>query len=442
MFAVGVVLLVAAALWRPVAVPQFVRFPSDLDETTHYGGTFSLHVDPATGEPLSEPLNLPLEIDRRVRTLPGGGADTVVVEEAVTYRIADTAQQERHHYVVDRRSMQHRDDDRSWSFSPENRIRPAGTYRVTLPLRMSADGRYRIWENEPGRSFWMVRDPARARVRQNGLGLVGLQEVWDGVPVAPYYRTEIEKQGFPLELTFPQLATRLSAGGVDVDRALAALPPADDPVVAAARDMSVPLRFFRDNDGHALVEPRTGMIIDLVYSEEAITAAPDLGPLRELRDALDRAGGSPEATALVDALDAMDGAPPTRVYSLRYEQTAASVAVAAQRARHELRNLDLVERYVPAGLAALSVALLAVVGVGRWRGRRVRHPVGATPPNGGPASSGDQCGSGSVQGRPEPRASVQGATGRAERSDSRRTLRPVGPSRRRPRRRRARRADV
>ena len=143
----------------------------------------------------SEPLNLPLEIDRRVRTLPGGGADTVVVEEAVTYRIADTAQQERHHYVVDRRSMQHRDDERNWSFAPENRIRPAGTYRVTLPLGMSADGRYRIWENEPGRSFWMVRDPARARVRQNGLGLVGLQEVWDGVPVAPYYRTEIEKQG-------------------------------------------------------------------------------------------------------------------------------------------------------------------------------------------------------------------------------------------------------
>jgi hypothetical protein len=104
-----------------------VRFPSDLDETAHYGGSFTLHVDPATGEPLPEPVNLPLEIERRVRTLPGGGADTVVVEEAVTYGIADTAQQERHHYVIDRRSMQHRDDERSWSFSPENRISPAGT---------------------------------------------------------------------------------------------------------------------------------------------------------------------------------------------------------------------------------------------------------------------------------------------------------------------------
>ena len=391
-------------VWMVVGVPALVKYPTDLDVSPAYAGTFRAFVDMSTA-PLEEPMEWPLEIDRRVRTLPGGGADTVVVEEAVTYRIAETTQQERHRYVIDRRSMQHRDDGRSWSFSPENPIRPAGTYRVTLPLGLSADGRYRIWENEPGRSFWMVRDPARARVRQNGLSLVGLQEVWDGVPVAPYYRTEIEKQGFPLEMTFAQLVTRLSAGGVDVDRALAALPAADDPVVAAARDISVPLRFFRDNDGHALVEPRTGMIVDLVYSEEAITAAPDLEPLGELRDALDRAGGSPEATALADALDAIDRAPPIPVYSLRYEQTAASVAVAAQRARHELRNLDLVERYVPAGLAALSVALLAVVGVGRWRGRRVPHLGGATPPHGGPASGGDQRGSASLHGRPEPASS-------------------------------------
>jgi hypothetical protein len=250
-----------------------------------------------------------------------------------------------------------------------------------------------------------VTRPAPASGRTGWLGLVGLQEVRDGVPVAPYHRTEIEKQGFPLELTFPQLVARLSAGHVDVDGARAALPPADDPVVAAAGDAPVPLRFFRDSDGHALVEPRTGMIIDLVYSEEAITAAPDLGSLRELRDALDRAGGSPEATALADALDEIDRAPLTPVYSLRYEQTAASVAVAAQHARHELRNLDLVERYVPAGLAALAVALLAVVVVGRWRGRRVRHPISAAPRRGGPALGGSRRGSGSVQGRPEPASS-------------------------------------
>jgi hypothetical protein len=379
MLAVGVMLLVIAALWRPVAVPQIVKFPSDLDETTYYSGTFTLHVDPATGQPLADPMTLPLEIDRRVRTLPGGGAHTVVLEEAVTYRIAGTTQRERHHYVIDRRSMQNLDDRRSWSFSPEHRIDPAGTYRVTLPLGTTADGRYRIWENEPARSFWMERDPARARVRQNGLTLIGLQEVWHGVPVASYYRAELRKQGFALELTFPQLAARLAAGGVDVERALDTVPLADASVVAAARDVRLPLRFFRDNDGHALVEPRTGAIVDLVYSDEAITATPDLAPLGELRDALGRAAASPEVTALADALDALDRAPPTPVYSLRYEQTAASVADAARRTRNDLGKLDLVERYVPGGLAGLAVVLLVVVGVDRWRGRPTEAPVQPTP---------------------------------------------------------------
>jgi hypothetical protein len=379
LLAVGLVLLVASALWRPVAIPQLVRFPSHVDESTHYAGTFTLFVDQATGQVLADPITLPLEIDRRVRTLPGSGAHTAVVEEAVSYRIADMVQQERHHYVIDRRSMQHRDDGRSWSFSPGNRIDDAGSYRVTLPMGTTADDRYRIWENEPGRSFWMVGDPDRARVRQNGLALIGFQEVWHGVPVAPYYREELRKQGLAVELTLPLLGARLAADGVDVESALDALPPADASIVAAARQTRLPLRFFRDNDGHALVEPRTGAIIDLVYSEEAITATVDLAPLRELRTALGRQPASPEATALAGALDAVERAAPTPVYSLRYEETAASVADAAQRTKNDLRKLDLVERYVPGGLVALSFVLLAVVAVDRWRRRRTETAGRGTP---------------------------------------------------------------
>jgi hypothetical protein len=92
----------------------------------------------------------------------------------------------------------------------------------------------------------------------------------------------------------------LAADGVDVERALAARPPSDAPVVAATRDVRLPLQCFRDNDGHALVERRTGSIVELVYSAEAITATPDLAPLRELRDALGRAS-SPEVAPLRDA---------------------------------------------------------------------------------------------------------------------------------------------
>lgn len=407
MLAIGLVLLVAAALWRPVAVPQLARFPSHVDETTHYAGTFTLHADQATLRPLEEPVTVPLEIDRRVHTLPGGGARTAVVEEAVSYRIAEVAQEERHHYVIDRRSMQHRDDGRSWSFSPDNRIDDAGSYRVTLPMGTTTDARYRIWENEPGRSFWMERDPDRAHVRQNGLDLIGLQEVWHGAPVASYYRNELRKQGFPVELTFSELTAGLAADGIDVDRALDTLPAEDAPVVAAARESRLPLRFFRDNDGHALVEPRTGEIVDLVYSEEAITATLDLAPLRDLRTALSRQPGSADVTSLAGALDAMTRAPPTRVYSLRYEQTAGSVAEAAARARDDLRMLDLVERYIPGGLAGMSAVLLAAGAIGCWRARRrpmgrspERTAAGATLPSDGADPVGSHRERGRVQLRP------------------------------------------
>jgi hypothetical protein len=117
-----------------------------------------------------------------------------------------------------------------------------------------------------------------------------------------------------------------------------------------------------------------------VFSDEAITATLDLAPLRELRDVLGRVSPSPEVTALADALDAIDRTPPASVYSLRYKQTAASVAEATRRTKNELRKLDLVEQYVPWGLVVLSVVVLVGVGVGRWRRRPTERPGEARPP--------------------------------------------------------------
>jgi hypothetical protein len=128
------------------------------------------------------------------------------------------------------------------------------------------------------------------------------------------------------------------------------------------------------------------MIVDLVRSEEAITATPDLEPLRELRQALDRVA-SPDAAALADALDELDRSGPSPMYSLAYGQTDTSVAATAARARSELRKLDLVERYVPAALAGVGVALVIPAGVASWRRRRARPQV--TPPAGArPGSAG------------------------------------------------------
>jgi hypothetical protein len=368
--AVGVLLLGVATAWGPVAEPLLVRFPTDLDQTARYEGRFTLYVDQTTGLPLPEPLRLPLRIERRIVTLPDqSGADTVVLREQVAFEVAGTAQGEVHQYVMDRRSMQNLDDPRSWSYGPSHRVDRSGTYRVNLPLGTDGDGRYLIWENEPGAGFAMVGDPERPEVERHGLALIGLQEVFTDTPVTERYYPEMRGQGFPLRLGFGDLTDRLVAQGVDVQAALAGL-PAD--TLAEARAARLPFRFHRYNDGHALVEPRTGAVVDLLVSDEGISATVDLTPLAGLRAALERRRADPDASSLATALDDLESAEPERFYLLHYGQTDESVAEIAALTADELAKLDWVERHVPRLVAGAGLVLLAAgitLGVRRRRRR-------------------------------------------------------------------------
>jgi hypothetical protein len=379
--AAGLVLVVAALLWRPVAVPLLVRFPTDLDQATRYEGTFTLYVDQETGVSLAEPVRLPLEIERRIRTVPGeSGADTVVVQELVTFGVSGIDQHETHQYVMDRRSMQNQDDPRSWSYSPGNVVDRAGTYRVNLALGTDGDHSYAVWENEPGAGFSMAAEPGGRPTARHGLTLLAMEEIFGDVPVTAVYRQELRRQGFPLALTFDALAARLAGDGVDVDAGLAGLDHADQATATAARGARLPLRFFRYNDGHALVEPRTGAIVDLLVSDEGISATVDLTPLGDLRAALDRAD-APAAASLAAGLDALDEAPPTRVYHLHYGQTPDSVTEIAALTRDELVKLDWAERHVPRLLGALGFVLLAAgaLAVARHHRRRPDAPLPDPP---------------------------------------------------------------
>ncbi len=386
----GATLLLAAALWRPVAVPLLVKFPTDLDQTARYEGTFTLYVEPGTEATIQSPIDLPLELERRIRTVPEeSGARTVVVQELVTFRIGGTEQRETHQYVMDRRSMANRDDPRSFAYDPANVVDRSGTYRVNLPLGTTQDGRYEIWENEPGQAFPM--EGLDRRVEQDGLSLVEMEEVFDDVPVAPYYEDELRKQGFALEITFGELTRRLEAAGVDVDGALAALPESDTATVADVRTHSLPLRFFRYNDGRALVEPRTGTIVDLLVSDEGIAASVDVEPLAPLRQALARNTANPAIAALAHALDDVESASPTRVYHLHYGQTAASVREVADLTADQVSMLDWITSRVPLILAAAGLAVLMVSAVLTWR-RRVESFASSDAVSSAPRSDGDERG--------------------------------------------------
>ncbi len=151
--------------------------------------------------------------------------------------------------------------------------------------------------------------------------------------------------------------------------------------MAEARAASLPLRFFRSNDGNALVEPRTGAIVDLLVSDEAISATTDLGPLAALRAVLAGNLNGPEVARLVGALDELESGPPGPVYDLSYRQTPASVAEMVTLTRDEVRKLETVERRIPWALAAVGVVLLVAAVAPRPR----RRAPSRRPPDVGPA---------------------------------------------------------
>jgi hypothetical protein len=77
---VGVVLLAGSAGFRLFAVPALVRFPLNIDETTHYTGTAVTYVDQATLLPLPTPKVEPLSLSRHVKVV-GGNFESAVSRE-------------------------------------------------------------------------------------------------------------------------------------------------------------------------------------------------------------------------------------------------------------------------------------------------------------------------------------------------------------------------
>src|SRR5437879_2780336 len=63
----GAVLVVLALVWKAVGVPALLKFPTNLDVTAHYAGSYSLFVDPKSATPLDTAVNLPLTVGRHVK---------------------------------------------------------------------------------------------------------------------------------------------------------------------------------------------------------------------------------------------------------------------------------------------------------------------------------------------------------------------------------------
>ena len=155
----GVMLMTAAALWRSLAVPALVRFPTDVDQHPRYEGTFTLFVDPATALPLDTPSTAALSIDRSVQGVPGESTgERVLVRETIAYAFEGSGPVEQiHQYVMDRRTGANVDDPAAWAFEPSNQLDRSGAYWVAMPRSLRRRG---AGHHVQGRDRHDVRGPS------------------------------------------------------------------------------------------------------------------------------------------------------------------------------------------------------------------------------------------------------------------------------------------
>jgi hypothetical protein len=378
-------LVASALLWSVFAVPTFVKYPTDLDVTPRYEGTFTLFVDRTTAAPLATPLRVPLDIERHIRALDKeSGSSRVVVEETISQRAGDLVDATQTNvYVMDRRSMQNVADDRSYAFDPSNVVDRSGAYRLNLPFDTSADSTYAIYKNEIATTYEMRASTATPTTENAGLHLRNFTGSRNEAPIAQAYLTELNKSvSLPRSMTLDQLKPQLEAAGLDVDAVLAAVTPmitADD-LATLARLLAKPiaLRYVLSFDGTAGVEATTGAEADVVATE-SIGVKPVLADAATLQAIIAHYPDVPEAVAAGHALAAIRSAPAMKIFEYHYEQTPASVADIAGDITSMRNQIRVVERYVPLGLLGTAGVSLLVGAFVSWRRRGPAIDVRTAP---------------------------------------------------------------
>ena len=363
-FVMATVLLViayAALMWRPVVAPALVKFPADVDETLRYEGTALVYFDLATGSQLPKPHEEPLSITRRLRTTGDQGANTVILTETITTKLGATTQVDRHQYVMNRRSMTFKNDDRNWAYSPSNRVDRSGFYRVNLPMDLESDTNVAVWNNETSTAYRAVK--AGEASQTVGLKTFTYAGQIDNRPVTDGMAAVLAKGGFPAALPIETVAPGALAALETVLR------PADAAIVVPELSKGIPLRYSFSFRGQIAADPKVGAIVDLRGVDEWFSVKPDVSGLAATRAVL-ASYSDARVAQLVGTLGFVGGIPAQRVLELRYNQTPASVRDAVDTARSAGDLKTLVEERVPAALAALVLVLVVTLTVSVYREQR------------------------------------------------------------------------
>lgn len=385
---VGLVAVLAAAVWTPVAVPMLVKFPTSTNVHVSYTGSLVTYLNAKTGATLARPTSSPLTIDRHVQALPAESSSSVaLVKETLAVHAGSTSSTELNVYALDRRSMQAVPDKRAYTFQPGNVPNRGSSYYVTLPMGLDHTTSLSVWKPESGTTY-LIHPVSPTSARPASLD--GLPVVWYSgslalTPAPAYERAALKARGFPTALTPTQVQAQLAAVGVSVSKLSTALLPvlssSEVHTLLAVLAKPVPLQYYIFASGRLAAEPRTGMLIKLDGIVDGVAARPDPAPLRTVMTILQRHQSRPGVRQALSAISSLAARAAQPVYELRYTQTPATVASSVTLARSQISQIRLATLYLPLGLGVLGLLLIspAAASVVRRRRTATRHePPGST----------------------------------------------------------------
>lgn len=385
MLVIGVLVLAAAALWRPLVAPQLTKLPTSLNISYHFTGTYTGYVNPSTGARLAAPQNLPLTIDRILKAVPAQSTSSeLVVNDASTATFGSSKSPSVLQYVLDRSTSKNVKSPLAWALVPGNVVDRSGSYSLGPPGGADTAKAYPRWIDEVGKAASLTYANATQTVHGVGVGQWQLN-----LPATPMVASMVSAMHLPTTISFAAFEAQLKAQGTDLALGLkvlsGSLTAAEKASLAALTAKPIPLQYFYAASAKLLVEPATGAIVNTLTTVRSYSVRPDLSSfVAGLAPMLAAHPSNPAATPLADGSKKLTAAPAQPLYTLTFHQTPASVTETAGEAGHNALLLSFVELWIPVGAGVIGLVLVGLAFIGRWR----REPPATTATQPGPQKIG------------------------------------------------------
>jgi hypothetical protein len=374
---VGVVLLVVAAIWRPLVAPVLTKLPTSLNDSVVFTGTYTGYVNQSTGASLAAPQQLPLSIHRDVKAIASeSNSADLVVNDASAISIGPAKSAAVSQYVLNRSTEQSVKSPFAYAVVPGDVVNRAGTYSLGPPRATDPARTYPFWTDEIGRAIPMTSTHTTGTV--HGVAVQGWQI---NLPPTPMVTPMVKAMKLPLTMPFASFAAELQAKGVGLAAAFKALAPgltaAQNASLAALTAAPIPLRYLYAVHSVDWVEPSTGGTVDVITYVQSYSVRPDLSALATgLAPILAAHPANPVVVALTADTKQLTSVPAQPLYSLTFHQTPASVASTADSIGHNASLLRIVSLWIPVTLGVIGLVLVGIAAVRVPRRRRAAQEIG------------------------------------------------------------------